>query len=342
MVRARTQILPFFLVHNAQVTPLDDYPSWSASVPPHDQTIAFIDPCADPTNPGWPLRNLLAYLRKLYPDTTARLRILCWRDLELPPDGHWKSRFGILTSDPQPTTRLSAVGWEKNPRGQLGPRLADLAPMMDPTRLADQAVDLNLKLMRWRILPSLNLDSIAATKCLLLGAGTLGCYVARTLMAWGIRTITLVDSGRVSFSNPVRQPLFEFQDCLNGGKPKAECAAARLHSIFPGVVRCFLSKISILLIFKNVRTPQVIPLPFPCLVIQFPIIPLLSKKHKQTWPSWNSSSTNTMPSSFSWILERAGGFPPSLVPPKTRSGLPLFHPSSFFIHPPFISFSDCP
>lgn len=49
-------------------------------------------------------------------------------------------------------------------------------------RLADQAVDLNLKLMRWRIMPALDLDKIAGTKCLLLGAGTLGCYVARCLL----------------------------------------------------------------------------------------------------------------------------------------------------------------
>lgn len=53
---------------------------------------------------------------------------------------------------------------------------------MDPAKLADQAVDLNLKLMRWRIMPELDLEKIAGTKSLLLGAGTLGCYVARCLM----------------------------------------------------------------------------------------------------------------------------------------------------------------
>jgi molybdopterin/thiamine biosynthesis adenylyltransferase len=53
---------------------------------------------------------------------------------------------------------------------------------------------------------------------------------------WGVRNITFVDSATVSFSNPVRQPLFEFDDCLNGGKPKAQCAADSLKRIFPGVV----------------------------------------------------------------------------------------------------------
>ena len=43
----------------------------------------------------------------------------------------------------------------------------------------------------------------AATRCLLLGAGTLGCSVARTLLGWGVRRITFVDNSRVAYSNPV-------------------------------------------------------------------------------------------------------------------------------------------
>ncbi|KAJ2958995.1 hypothetical protein NUW54_g14503 [Trametes sanguinea] len=91
--------------------------------------------------------------------------------------------------------------------------------MMDPARLADQAVDLNLKLMRWRILPALDLDKVASTRCLLLGAGTLGCYVARTLMGWGVRTITFVDSARVSFFQPAQGSLRsrEAQEDLSPG-----------------------------------------------------------------------------------------------------------------------------
>jgi ubiquitin-like modifier-activating enzyme ATG7 len=106
---------------------------------------------------------------------------------------------------------------------------------MDPTKLADSSVDLNLKLMKWRISPNLDLDKIKSTKCLLLGAGTLGSYVSRNLLGWGVRKITFVDNGSVSFSNPVRQPLFNFEDCLDGGKQKAIAAAEALKKIYPGV-----------------------------------------------------------------------------------------------------------
>ncbi|KAI0922572.1 hypothetical protein AcV5_009509 [Taiwanofungus camphoratus] len=248
----------FFLVRTSgtdgaaaiAIAPVEEFDAFFAGVPADRRTIAFVDPSGAPSNPGWPLRNLLAYLRALHPAACASVRVLCWRDAELPPASstssappassgrrEWRSRFGLLRQgEPEQVEgRPQAVGWEKNVQGKLGPRVADLAPMMDPTRLADQAVDLNLKLMRWRILPALDLDRVARTRCLLLGAGTLGCYVARTLMGWGVRTITFVDSARVSFSNPVRQPLFEFEDCLHGGKPKAQCAAERLKKIFPGV-----------------------------------------------------------------------------------------------------------
>lgn len=57
-----------------------------------------------------------------------------------------------------------------------------------------------------------------------------------------MRKITFVDNAKISYSNPVRQPLYEFEDCLSGGKPKALAAADRLQKIFPGVVR---------LVFKN-------------------------------------------------------------------------------------------
>jgi len=85
------------------------------------------------------------------------------------------------------------------------------------------------------MLPGLDIDTLRSTKALLLGSGTLGCNVARALLGWGIYHITFVDSGNVSYSNPVRQSLFSFADCLDGGKPKAQAAAESLKLIYPSV-----------------------------------------------------------------------------------------------------------
>jgi len=70
---------------------------------------------------------------------------------------------------------------------------------------------------------------------LLFGAGTLGCQIARVLIGWGVRNITFVDYGKISHSNPVRQTLYDFEDAIAGGKPKAEAAALKCKKIFPGM-----------------------------------------------------------------------------------------------------------
>ena len=108
----------------------------------------------------------------------------------------------------------------------------DLSNILDKKTLMDQAINLNLDLMKWRSWPDLNLSLLSKKKCLLLGSGTLGCSVARNLMAWGFRNITFIDNGKVSLSNPVRQCLYEYNDC---NKFKAECASKMLKRIYPGM-----------------------------------------------------------------------------------------------------------
>lgn len=72
---------------------------------------------------------------------------------------------------------LKRMKWRAAPQSSgsedniCSPVQVDLAAAMDPTRLAEGAVDLNLKLMQWRAAPSLDLAGLAATRCLLLGAG---------------------------------------------------------------------------------------------------------------------------------------------------------------------------
>lgn len=106
---------------------------------------------------------------------------------------------------------------------------------MDTKKLVENAADLNLKLMKWRMAPGLELDILQKTSCLLLGSGSLGCQVARNLVSWGYRKITFVDAGKVSYSNPVRQCLFTYEDSIKADNYKAPIAADRLREVFPMV-----------------------------------------------------------------------------------------------------------
>ncbi|XP_049775699.1 ubiquitin-like modifier-activating enzyme ATG7 [Schistocerca cancellata] len=205
--------------------------------------LGFADPSVLPANPGWPLRNLLALVIYHCKEILGKpLQLIALR-LQKCGDGQSWSAFSSLVLNIElptednvpPKITPSWIGWQRNEKGKFGPRLAKLSASMDPAKLAETSVQLNLKLMKWRLVPNLDLDVVRQTRCLLLGAGTLGCAVARTLLAWGVHTITFVDSGTVSFSNPVRQSLYKYEDCLHGGHPKAVAAAESLKTIFPGV-----------------------------------------------------------------------------------------------------------
>ncbi|KAL2930902.1 Ubiquitin-like modifier-activating enzyme atg7 [Bienertia sinuspersici] len=230
--------VPFFLVtiasnSHARIRHLNEWKSFRQGS--EKVLLGFYDPCHLPNHPGWPLRNFLIFLYSRW--NLETIHFFCYRENRGFAD-MGLSIVGEALISPQEWKDLGhvpkAVGWELD-RSKKLTRSINLATSMDPTRLAESAADLNLKLMRWRALPSLDLVQLAKTRCLLLGAGTLGCQVARTLMAWGVRKITLLDNGKVAMSNPLRQSLYTLEDCLNGGQYKAIAAERSLKSIFPAV-----------------------------------------------------------------------------------------------------------
>ncbi|PHJ23173.1 autophagy-related protein 7 atg7 [Cystoisospora suis] len=85
---------------------------------------------------------------------------------------------------------------------------------LDGKTIQGDAVDLNVQLIRWRILPDFEAKKFQHLRVLLLGAGTLGCGVARLLLAWGVRHLTFVDSSSVALSNPARQSLYTYEDAV--------------------------------------------------------------------------------------------------------------------------------
>lgn len=180
----------------------------------------------------WLIRQLLGYLALTCPQLANKdTKFICLRET-------LQSSVVLHITIPDTENSITSspwTGWEANENGRFVPRMADMSKVMDPQILAEKSITLNLTLMKWRLLPNLDLDVISRTKYLLLGAGTLGCGVARSLLAWGAQHVSFVDCGHVSLSNPVRQSLYFYEDALHGGKPKAATAAARLKQINPCV-----------------------------------------------------------------------------------------------------------
>lgn len=196
--------------------------------------VGFVDPSSSPEAPGYPLRNLLVVVARHWP---GQRRILAFRDPHLAARGASTATRSVVFSvdcseaaasaalaDPAPKEVLIA-GWSKIQN-------FDLTAFLDKKRVAADAVDLNVKLMKWRLLPDMDPGKMNELRFLLLGSGTLGCGVARSLMGWGVRKMTFVDSGRVSFSNPVRQSLFTHRDAAEG-RGKAKAAREAVEAIMP-------------------------------------------------------------------------------------------------------------
>uniref|UniRef100_A0A1B0C4K0 THIF-type NAD/FAD binding fold domain-containing protein n=1 Tax=Glossina palpalis gambiensis TaxID=67801 RepID=A0A1B0C4K0_9MUSC len=147
---------------------------------------------------------------------------------------------------------LKFVGQELNCNRKLQPRMISMKESMDPTTIKFRKSKFKTN---ERLLPDLNLNILATTKCLLFGADTLGYDVALLLLIdvflfntsstfdnnkdfsgmGGFERIFCVDGGKVSFSNPMRQYLYTRQDACKDNIIKSTIAAERIKEINPSV-----------------------------------------------------------------------------------------------------------
>eukprot|EP01028_Stygiella_incarcerata_P003031 TRINITY_DN1575_c2_g1_i1.p1 TRINITY_DN1575_c2_g1~~TRINITY_DN1575_c2_g1_i1.p1 ORF type:complete len:694 (+),score=197.83 TRINITY_DN1575_c2_g1_i1:138-2219(+) len=192
--------------------------------------LIFLDPSAHERAFGWPLRNALWLLfadHPLFRNQTS-INVASWRRNDL------TSSFIITIRTPAVSdleaSKEKMAGWLTSQDGKLRAHVIDMHHMMDEGSRLRSSLMLNLQLMKWRQFPGLRLDVLREAKCLIIGAGTLGCNVSRVLLGWGVEHMTFVDNGKVSASNPVRQSLYTLSD---EGSFKSEAAARAIERIYP-------------------------------------------------------------------------------------------------------------
>lgn len=188
---------------------------------PDDHIIVVADPCPDPSRAGVLVKNVLAAVAHLHSN---------WNHchvISLRTSGSIGIKYKWNESGEAQTTVPKCSGWEQH-------YSVDLSKQFDPKIMMEEAVNLNLSLIKWRLNPDLKLERFSTLKVLILGAGTIGCNLARGLVGWGVRNISFVDNSTVSYSNPVRQSLSKFEDARLG-RGKAETAVDALKEIFPSV-----------------------------------------------------------------------------------------------------------
>ncbi|KAI1710532.1 thiF family domain-containing protein [Ditylenchus destructor] len=230
---------PFVILNGNSAKPLK-------SIDPEDESgkilkssdviLVFPNPSSVPKQPAWPLRNLLAAVAYLRRD---------WRSLRvLTLHRSFYGQSYLLNIEwnrpecPVNVDDLKFAGWEKDSNGVLKSKSIDLKSTLDPAKIMEASVDLNLNLIRWRQAPTIQLERFTQLKALVVGSGTLGCNIARCLLGWGVKRFTFLDHATVSYNNPIRQSLFTYDDCLqeSGSYNKATAAATALKRIYPSVM----------------------------------------------------------------------------------------------------------
>lgn len=144
----------------------------------NSKVIQFYDNSCKRNVPGWPLRQLLVILSYKFPGSVYK--IYCKR--------FENDSFSMTVKLPNTFSTTSGLtGWERSTvdSSKIAPiRVTDFSGLLDPVQLAKQAGELNLKLMKWRLVPDLDLDCLNRTSCLLIGSGTLGCNILRLLLVF--------------------------------------------------------------------------------------------------------------------------------------------------------------
>jgi len=237
-----TTVLPFFWVDitsdsSVVVRQLKDWKDHQGDA--QKLLFGFYDHGCRQDYPGWALRNYVAFLSLRW--KIEKVRFLCYRERlggidqekSLIGEASFAAPHGWDVSDYVP----EVIGWEGETPGDgrkemklKSINLESLSPESKRSQV-DQQQLMHLKLMGWRHFP-VDLDVLCGTRCLVLGAGTLGCEVSRLLMTWGVRKLTVVDGGCVAMPDLVKQSLYVEKDC---GVPRAIAIVPHLKERCPAV-----------------------------------------------------------------------------------------------------------
>ncbi|XP_062215087.1 ubiquitin-like modifier-activating enzyme atg7 isoform X2 [Phragmites australis] len=186
--------------------------------------------------PGWALRNYISFLSMRW--KIEKVQFFCYRELRGQPDLE-QSLIGEASFPPpcgwdDPDYVPEVIGWEGEKPGkgtkEMIPKEINLQSM-NPASQDEEKQLMHLKLMGWRHFP-VNIDKLSRVRVLLLGAGILGCEVARLLMTWGVRKLSVVDSGSVATSDLVKQSLYIDKDC---GVPRVTAIVPHLKARCPAM-----------------------------------------------------------------------------------------------------------